>query len=153
MDLWWVKACGNETVLLWRLLTSLVTPNSGLKLNAKDKCQCRMRRVLNPNAQNLKQTLNLAGVVHHIHQMSGQVLSFILGSCNLSGGPLFFHWLKGGGGPEFFRGPRGKGTRFFSRGGGHFFCAFGTILQGAITPLLPPWPAYGPGGTRIFPVS
>ena len=26
MDLWWIKACGNETVLLWRLLTSLVDP-------------------------------------------------------------------------------------------------------------------------------
>ena len=27
--------------------------------------QGRIQRVLNPNAQNLKQTLNLAGVVHH----------------------------------------------------------------------------------------
>ena len=32
------------------------------ELNAKDEC----KEYLNPNAQNLKQTLNLAGVVHHI---------------------------------------------------------------------------------------
>ncbi len=52
-----------------------MTPNSGLKVNAKDECQGRMRRaerqgrmqrVLNTNAQNLKQTLKLAAVVHHI---------------------------------------------------------------------------------------
>ena len=50
------------------------TPNSGLKVDAKDECQGRMQRVehqgrmqrvLNPNAQNLKHTLNLAAVVHH----------------------------------------------------------------------------------------
>ncbi len=38
------KACSNETVLLWRLLTSLVTPNSGIKVNAKEECQGWMRR-------------------------------------------------------------------------------------------------------------
>ncbi len=47
---------------------TLVTP---IVVNVKDECQGRMQsvecqRVLNPNAQNVKQTLNLVVVVHNI---------------------------------------------------------------------------------------
>ncbi len=43
--------------------------------------QGRMQRVLNPNAQNLKHTWNLAGVVHHTDVMGVIVLTTSVRLC------------------------------------------------------------------------